>query len=210
MQFNILQLRPLFKIITQETINDNDYNESLNCFEFIQTCERKNEPITNLNIITSSTKAKLPLNRNENCYQIIWNDMDELLKPYQDVSPRHKALWSFANRLKMASSKNEQSVSNKMDFEMSVNNLKKKTDEVDYELENQKLSKRKKFPKESLLTDDAGSVLDFWSKVLNENGKTRLEFFGRKANPNVQIVPLYSNLKLDENPSKGGAKIEIS
>jgi hypothetical protein len=71
--------------------------------------------------------------------------------------------------------------------------------------ENEKLSKRKRFPKDAnLLKEEVGSVLDYWGKVLNENCKSRLEFHGRKANSSL-IAPLYTHLKLDENPPVKGS-----
>jgi hypothetical protein len=105
------------------------------CYDYLQVCESRNDPITNLNIITNSSKAKLPLGRNENCYQIIWKDLDNLLKPYQDVSIKHKHLWSLANTFNL---KKEQLTSNKMEIDVLSNNqnyLKNKiTDEAYYEL----------------------------------------------------------------------------
>jgi hypothetical protein len=66
-------------------------------------------------------------------------------------------------------------------------------------LENEKLSKRKKITKELLLqTNQQTNLLDFWTTSLNENNKNRNEFFGRAANPTIQIVPLYVNLKIEE------------
>jgi hypothetical protein len=94
--------------MTQEVINDNDYNECIRCFEYVNSCESRNEPITSLSIITSSNKAKLPLSRNENSYQIIWNDLGNLLKPYQDLTPRHKTLWHLVNRFKIEPQKKEE------------------------------------------------------------------------------------------------------
>jgi hypothetical protein len=55
------------------------------------------------------------------------------------------------------------------------------------------------------LKEEVGSVLDYWGKVLNENCKSRLEFFGRKSNSNSLIAPLYTHLKLDENPPLKGS-----
>jgi hypothetical protein len=89
------------------------------CYDYLQVSESRNDPITNLNIITSSPRAKLPLGRNENCYQIIWRDLDNLLKPYQDVSIKHKHLWSLANTFNL---KKEQLNSNKMDVDILSNN----------------------------------------------------------------------------------------
>ena len=67
-------------------------------------------------------------------------------------------------------------------------------------LENEKLSKRKKISKEMTLQPSSQvNLLDFWTATLNENNKNRVEFFGRAANPNIQIVPLYTNLKIEES-----------
>lgn len=42
-------------------------------------------------------------------------------------------------------------------------------------------------------------MLDFWSNLLNEKNKSRLEFYGRVSNPNSDIAPLYQNLKVIED-----------
>ncbi len=64
------------------------------------------------------------------------------------------------------------------------------------EFECEKLGKRKRFLKD--LSNNEKTMLDFWSNLLNEKNKSRLEFYGRVSNPNSDIAPLYQNLKLIE------------
>jgi hypothetical protein len=55
------------------------------------------------------------------------------------------------------------------------------------------------------------SLLDLWSTLLDKHDKKRLEFYGRAVN-NVDIVPLYVNLKLEETVASNknlSSKMEI-
>jgi hypothetical protein len=70
-------------------------------------------------------------------------------------------------------------------------------------IENEKLSKRKKVIKELPLqaTNQQTNLLDIWTAPGNENNKNRNDFYGRTANPALQIVPLYTHLKIEETLS---------
>ena len=50
---------------------------------------------------------------------------------------------------------------------------------------------------------DDKNLLEFWSNVLQDKGKNRVEFYGRVANPTTDIAPLYTNLKIEETSGKG-------
>lgn len=63
--------------------------------------------------------------------------------------------------------------------------------------ENEKLNKRKKILFESTNGSDEASLMDIWNRNLNEEIKSRKEFYGRMTYPN-QIAQLYTHLKLDE------------
>ncbi len=66
--------------------------------------------------------------------------------------------------------------------------------EVGEDAEIEKLGRRRRFLREPR---DEKSLLEFWQGVLGEKAKSRLEFYGRSANPTA-ITPLYTHL-MDES-----------
>ncbi|CAF0765077.1 unnamed protein product [Brachionus calyciflorus] len=211
---NLNQLKPfLTRIMSEEPITDSQYSECVKCLEYIQNAESKNEQITQEHLITQVDD--LSIYKRKDFYKLIWTELENFLKQYQDFSDKHRFFYNHVKNVKTSMSKSETTISRNLDPRKASRTFEKlqETNQIPKEVlefENDKLSKRKKFSKD-LIGDSDLNLFDFWSKTLIDKNKCKPDFYARSFYTN-QIAPLYTNLKIDENPpGKGaGVKMEIS
>jgi hypothetical protein len=103
---NVSQLQALFKCLSNEQITDLQYNECIKCIDFIQNLEHKNEQLTNSSLIYPSRSFYKHLKKKD-MFKVIWNELETLLKSYQDMSDRHKTLFMSVKKAKAISTRNE-------------------------------------------------------------------------------------------------------
>ncbi len=103
---NLAQLQTLFKCLSNEQITDLQYNECIKCIDFIQNLENKNEQLANSSLIYPSRSFYKHLKRKD-VYKVIWNELESLVKAYQDMSDRHKTLFMSVKKAKVISTRNE-------------------------------------------------------------------------------------------------------
>lgn len=136
-----------------------------------------------------------------------WVELESWLKLYQDLSERHKILYSHTKiiRDQLLKSQNldkqqqQQQQNKKLDLDMYKTKLKVNDYLESNEFETEKLSKRKRFTRD-INPNTEKSLLDFWTNILYDRNKLRNEFYGRVSNPSSDLAPLYVNLKIDETP----------
>ncbi len=119
-----------------------------------------------------------------------WNELEEWLRAYQDVSDKHKALYNHAKKIRDNFVRAMEGAGPRL-VEMEAAGGKREAGE---EMETEKLGRRRRFVREQR---DEKSLLEFWQGVLGEKAKGRIEFYGRAANP-TGITPLYTHL-MDES-----------
>lgn len=106
------QLKPLIKSISEEVINDVQYNECIKCIEYYQGAEYRNEPIVGASLIAPSclsanVSAALAKSSRKDVYKRIWIELEGLLKCYQDVSERHRILYSHVRNMVISTLRSE-------------------------------------------------------------------------------------------------------
>lgn len=99
----------MVKSITEESINDIQYNECIKCIEYYQSGEHKNEPITSANLLAAPSAEQLALlgKPRKDVYKRIWLEFESMLKYYQDVSERHRILYSHVRNMLISTLRNE-------------------------------------------------------------------------------------------------------
>ena len=103
------KLKQLIRLISDESLNDLQYNECIKCIEYYQNLEFKNETLAASSFIVPS--VDLSSIKKKELYKIIWNELDEFLKVNQDKSERHKSLYNHVKKIRLSSIKNESSLS---------------------------------------------------------------------------------------------------
>jgi len=96
-------------LISDESLNDLQYNECIKCIEYYQNLEFKNETLAASSFIVPS--VDLSSIKKKELFKIIWNELDEFLKVNQDKSERHKSLYNHVKKIRLSSVKNESSLS---------------------------------------------------------------------------------------------------
>ena len=103
------KLKQLIRLISDESLNDLQYNECIKCIEYYQNSELKNETLAARSFIVPS--VDLSSIKKRELFKIIWNELDEFLKVNQDKSERHKSLYNHVKKIRLSSVKNESSLS---------------------------------------------------------------------------------------------------
>lgn len=99
------KLKPIINHISEENLNELQYNECIKCIEFFQNSEYKAETLSTSSFIVPS--VDLSSIKKKDLYKIIWNELEEFLKVNQDKSERHKLLYNHVKKIRQSSVKNE-------------------------------------------------------------------------------------------------------
>jgi len=206
---NVFQAKQILYYIPENNLSDAQFTECIKCLECL-----KHE-----NYILKNESHIVPIksNNDQDLKVTFWVELEGFVKLYQDLSERHKILYSHTKMIKEQLIKNQNLENSKQQQNVKKIELDsyKKVKSSDYaensEYENEKLSKRRKFAKD-LNPVVENSLLNFWTNVLDDKNKVRIEFYGRVSNLNSDLAPLYQNLKVEENqPNKQiGSKLEMA
>lgn len=198
---NYFQLVKLVKSIGDEKITDNQFAEDIKIIEYFQHTDLKAESMI------------LPVNNLKKLFDFelikdFWNELESWLNAYQDISEKHKALYNHAKKIRdnfLKANENNGLKASGISAYDTMDVVKKDSNISDYlnnELEAEKLSKRRKINRDSGMQRDEKNLLDFWTNMLNEKNKKRVEFYGRVINPNNTVTPLYTHLEEISKNSK--------
>lgn len=91
--FLFLKLRKLLDNLVEDQMSDIQFAEGIKIIEYFQHTDLKSESLI---FPTDVVKKNFDLD----LIQIFWNELEEWLKLYQDLSEKHKALYNHAKKIR--------------------------------------------------------------------------------------------------------------